>query len=79
MDSVQHFINILFILYKCYFKVACPERCKTCKTGGSSDGGLPINSNGVCEHFCSKLGYCGIGNGYKTGDDCSGCNYSGNF
>jgi len=54
-------------------QIACPASCKTCKAGGSHDGGSPINSNGVCEHFCSNYGYCGNGNAYKTGDDCSGC------
>ena len=60
-------------------KVKCPTRCTTCKTGGSSDGGLPINFKGICEHFCSIGGYCGSGEAYKTGDYCGGCRASGNF
>jgi len=63
--------------------VSCPVRCKTCKPGGENElgfgaaiGGLPIASNGVCEHFCSTAGYCGNGNRYKSGDDCRGCRIS---
>merc|ERR1719334_2549738 len=56
---------------------ACPVSCKTCGSGGSSDGGLPTNSNGVCEHFCSIYGACGNGDAYRTGDDCRGCTVSG--
>merc|ERR1719167_156274 len=51
----------------------CPHECQNCKTGGSSDEGKPINSNGICEHFCSEGGYCGNGKAYKSGVDCAGC------
>ena len=57
--------------------IECPVRCRECRSGGSSDGGLPINANGVCEHFCSIHGYCGEGSCYETGIDCRGCK-SGN-
>ena len=57
----------------------CPVRCKTCGSGGSPDGGLPNNSNGICEDFCSIYGACGNGDAYRTGDDCRGCTVSGNF
>ena len=40
---------------------------------------MPTNSNGICEHFCSKWNSCGNGDLYKTGDDCRGCTASGNF
>lgn len=54
----------------------CPAKCKGCGSGGSGDGGLPTNSNGICEHFCSKWNACGNGDLYKTGDDCRGCTAS---
>ena len=69
----------MLILYTNDFKDTCPASCKACKSGDSSDGGLPIDSNGVCEYFCSTSGYCGNGEAYKTGDDCSGCRALGNF
>merc|ERR1711994_461870 len=57
-------------------EMKCPARCKTCKAGASWDGGLRLNSDNVCEHFCSRWGYCGDGpefrfNGAYT--DCTGC------
>ena len=54
------------------YKIGCPKSCKNCKNGGSG-GGKPVNSDGVCEYFCSPKGYCGTGNAYKRGDDCSSC------
>jgi len=53
---------------------ACPETCK-CQTGGAHDGGLKVNSAGYCNSYCSKWGYCGDGELYKTGAfvDCTGC------
>ena len=70
---------ILLIPYTNHFKDTCPASCMTCKSGGSSDGGLPISSNGICEHYCSQGGYCGNGEAYKSGDDCTGCRASGSF
>ena len=79
---------ILLIPYTNHFKDTCPASCMTCESGGSSDGGLPIDSNGVCKYFCSSrysrirgvsVGYCGNGETYRTGDDCSGCRALGNF
>jgi len=57
----------------------CPVRCNICPSGSSSDGGLPTNSNGICEHFCSVWGACGNGAAYNTGDDCRGCTISENL
>ena len=71
--------NTLLILNANYFQDACPARCKSCKGGGSNDGGMPVNSDGVCEYFCSKYGYCGNTTKYKTGVDCSECRGSGNI
>ena len=59
-------------------EIECPQRCKSCRTGRSSDGGMAVNSDGVCEYFCSIHAYCGNGTFYNTGDDCSGCK-SGDF
>ena len=53
----------------------CPQECQTCKTGAMSDGGAPIK-NGICESFCSETGYCGNGEAYKGGVDCSRCKKS---
>ena len=58
--------------------IACPANCKTCKTGGATDGGKPVNSEGICEYFCSPGGYCGYGPYYKSGVDCNSCS-QGNF
>ena len=62
-----------------HFQDACPARCKNCKDGGSNDGGMPVNSDGVCEYFCSKYGYCGNTEKYKTGVNCSECRAPGNI
>ena len=59
--------------YKFNLESNCPQECQNCKTGGSSDGGMPINSKGICEYFCSEGGYCGNGEDYKSGVDCTGC------
>ena len=57
------------------FFIVCPESCKTCKTGGAGDGGKSVNSEGICEYFCSTGGYCGDGKYYKSGEDCSSCKH----
>ena len=51
----------------------CPQGCETCRSGGSDDGGLPIDSDGVCKHYCSLNGFCGSGAAYQTGSNCYGC------
>ena len=57
--------------------IACPATCKTCKSGGAADGGLPVSSEGICGYFCSRGGYCGNGPNYRRGEDClGGCNIS---
>ena len=40
-----------------------------------ADGGLEVNSAGYCTSYCSKWGYCGDGELYKTGAfvDCTAC------
>ena len=53
--------------------IVCPAKCKTCKTGGSADYGLPVSSEGICEYYCSHGGYCGNGPNYKSGVDCRSC------
>ena len=73
LKIVQHFITYFVNSFTNHLKVACPSRCTKCKTGNPNGGGLPIDSNGICRHFCSKSGYCGNGEAYKTGFDCSGC------
>ena len=55
------------------FVIVCPESCKTCKTGGAGDGSKPVNSEGLCQYFCSTGGYCGDGYDYKSGKDCRLC------
>ena len=61
------------------FVIVCPESCKTCKTGGAGDGGKSVNSEGICEYFCSTGGYCGDGKYYKSGDDCNSCKQGKSF
>ena len=52
---------------------SCPKRCKICRTGGASDGGVPI-INGVCTNNCSRWGFCGTSSAYVNGGtDCSKC------
>lgn len=59
----------------------CPAECKspTCRKGSGSNGGFPLQHNGVCAHTCSKkygqTRYCGQGTAYfQSGSiDCSGC------
>ena len=65
--------------YKSNLEDICSQECQNCKTGGSSDGGMPINSNGICEHFCSEAGFCGKGEAYKYGVDCTGCRKGKSF
>ena len=64
-------------IYSAHFEsnldASCPQRCQTCKRGNSSDGGMPVNSNGICEHFCTKQGYCGNTGAYISGVDCTKC------
>ena len=51
----------------------CPYACKTCLSGGSWDGGVPV-VDGVCQDFCSVNGYCGAADVYKSGGtDCATC------
>ena len=61
-----------FIKCKSYSEAYCPQKCN-CKSGVSGDGGKPVNSGGVCEHFCSKYGFCGTGENYESGIDCREC------
>ena len=67
----MHEIN--FTLFKSYLDSYCPQTCQTCKKGNSSDGGMPINADGICEHYCSKRGYCGNTGAYIKGVDCRMC------
>ena len=52
----------------------CPQKCK-CKSGRVIDkkNGKDVISDGYCQHYCSKRGYCGIGEKFTTGTDCTGC------
>ena len=68
------------INFKSHLEDYCPHNCKTCKSGDSRHGGLPVNTNGFCQHFCSfengsvtAPGYCGLGAKYYGGVDCREC------
>ena len=68
------------ISFKSLLEEYCPDKCKTCDPGDSSDGGVPVNFNGFCQHFCRfdednffGPGYCGKGAKYEIGADCTQC------
>ena len=73
------------INFKSHLEDYCPDHCKTCKSGDFHPekfrGGLPVNTNGFCQHFCSfennhtitAPGYCGNGAKHYTGVDCREC------
>ena len=65
-----------FIKCKFYSEAYCPQKCKVCKAGDSSDGGTPLNADGNCDYFCSNAGYCGIGKYYESGINCRECQAS---
>jgi FkbM family methyltransferase len=51
-----------------------PEACYNCRKGGG-DGGVPLDENGVCRHFCSMGRFCGTTGPYRATDcqkPCSG-------
>ena len=69
-------ITLLKIMILIISEIECPARCSTCRganQGNSWDGGLRLNSDNVCEHFCSRWGYCGDGPEFSVGTDCTGC------
>ena len=49
---------------------SCPSACRTCKSGGRV--GTRLGISGVCEHYCSKRGYCGASLPYRY-TACGGC------
>ena len=51
---------------------ACTKSCK-CASGASGDGGKDVNTQKYCEYFCSNNGFCGDGEIYKSGTDCTSC------
>ena len=65
--------------FKPYLEDYCPHNCKICKSGDSRHGGVPVNPNGFCQHYCSiesvitAAGYCGKGDKYYSGFDCREC------
>lgn len=70
------------INFKSHLEDYCPHHCKTCKSGhwDYRNGGLPVNINGFCQHFCTfendsvtGPGYCGKGVKYYYGVDCTEC------
>ena len=68
--------------FKPYLEDYCPHNCKICKSGDSRHGGVPVNPNGFCQHYCSiesvitAAGYCGKGDKYYSGFDCRECKTS---
>lgn len=49
-----------------------PLVCMRCKSGGAGDGGMPMNDDHSCHHFCSQHLFCGVGATYEQGGtDCS--------
>ena len=50
-----------------------PFVCTQCKSGGADDGGMPIDVEDYsCHHFCSRHGFCGVGETYEQdGVDCA--------
>ena len=52
-----------------------PEACYNCRAGGD-DGGVPLDKNGVCRHFCSMGRYCGTSGAYHATDCRHPCNGS---
>ena len=59
-------------------RTSCPEVCHypRTKAGGKSDGGISLSEDrtGVCEHYRSNYGYCGVTPAYiNKGVDCTGC------
>ena len=61
------------IKFQCTDAPLCPAACGACKQdlrGGVTGGS---NHRGVCQQFCSKDNYCGLGSTHVMGLDCSGC------
>ena len=52
-----------------------PEVCSKCRAGGD-DGGVPLDKDGVCRHFCSMGRYCGTSAAYQSTDCRQPCNGS---
>ena len=57
--------------------VGCPPLCvfPACKTGSGHDG-RAVNAAGICRHYCSSGGYCGVSKAYSGGKhsvDCTVC------
>ena len=58
--------------------LGCPAVCK-CQNDNSTDGGKPLNGNGICQYFCSEavsgIRSCGNGEMHRKGDfvDCRSC------
>ena len=76
------------INFKSHLEDYCPNNCKTCQDGHWDwrNGGLPLNPNGFCQHFCSfengvatAPGYCGKGVKYNDGVDCRECETGKSF
>ena len=53
---------------------SCPLKCSSCRAGSAEDGGTAALDGGVCRHYCSMYGACGLSSLYQHGGvDCTGC------
>ena len=49
-----------------------PDACYSCQPGGDG-GGVALDTNGVCRHFCSMGNYCGTTAPYRATDCTKAC------